>query len=82
MAIESANPLLTLALSQGSAHHSQIDPFFLLLSPRPTRRHFSNRHLIRCAFLTIILAASYSLSYLLRPTRPHLPRPTHYRSRR
>jgi len=37
MAIESTKPLLTLVLSQGSAHHSLIDPFFLLLSPRPTR---------------------------------------------
>jgi len=72
MAIESAKPLLTLALSQGSAHHSEIDPFFLLLSPRPTRRYFPNRHLTRCAFRAIILATSYSL-ILAASYSPTLP---------
>jgi len=57
-----------------------MDPFFLLLSPHPTCRHFPNQHLTRCAFLATILTVSYSLSYLLRPTCPHSLRPTPYRS--
>jgi len=35
MSMQSAKPLPTLALAQGSASSSLLDPFFLLLSPRP-----------------------------------------------
>jgi len=57
MAMESGKLLLTLALSQGLARSSLIDPFLLLLSPRPTCRHFPHRHFSRRTFLATLLAA-------------------------
>ena len=63
--MESAKPLLTLALSQDSARSSLIDPFFLLLSPRPTRRHFPHRHFTRRAFLTTLLATILFIDIVL-----------------
>ena len=51
----SAKPLPTLALAQGSASSSLLDPFFLLLSPRP-RYSSSSYHATK---LAIVVAASY-----------------------
>jgi len=65
MAMESAKPLLMLVLSQGSARSSLIDPFFLLLSARPTRRHFPHRHFTRCAFLATLLAVILLIDIVL-----------------
>ena len=65
MAMGSAKPLLTLALSQGSARSSLIDAFFLRLSPGPTRRHFPHRHFTRHAFLATLLAAILLIDIVL-----------------
>ena len=65
MAMESAKSLLTLALLQGLARSSLIDPFFLLLSPHPTRRHFPHRHFTRHVFLATLLAAILLIDIVL-----------------
>jgi len=62
---------------------SQSSPSYLqCLTCNHTRRVLLAIVLAAGTLIDIILAASYPLSYLLRPTHPHLPRPTRYGSRR
>jgi len=76
MSMQSAKPLPTLALTQGSASSSLLDPFSLLLSPSPrylssslhchhTRRHQTNDILFVDIFLIVIFLMNIFLINIL-----------------
>ena len=81
MSMQRAKPLPTLALPQGSRSSSLLDPFFLLLSPRPLHCHHTRRHqtndvlfvdifLINIFLINILLVAPFLLHFSLPSSLP------------